>query len=85
MLLEPPASSAGFQSERRAACFSESLSEEDILIATVKVRKDGRASIKALPLTPRDPSALDRCQTPSSVSQLSAYCGTRGTTALMRC
>jgi len=60
MLLEPPPPPPVFNPSGALLGFSESLSEEDILIATVKVRKDGRASIKALAETPRDPSALDR-------------------------
>jgi len=60
LLLEPPPPPPVFNPSGALLGFSESLSEEDILIATVKVRKDGRASLKALAETPRDPSALDR-------------------------
>ena len=60
LLLEPPPPPPVFNPSGALLGFSESLSEDDILIATVKVRKDGRASLKALAETPRDPSALDR-------------------------
>lgn len=60
LLLEPPPPPPIFNPSGALLGFSESLAEEDMLIATVKVRKDGRASVKALTEGSRDPSALDR-------------------------
>jgi hypothetical protein len=40
--------------------FTESLSEEDIVIATVKVQQDGRASVKETLGSPNDPKVVDR-------------------------
>ncbi|MEP7271741.1 MAG: hypothetical protein ABI882_09560, partial [Acidobacteriota bacterium] len=60
MLLEPLPPPPVFNPSGALLGFSESLSEEDVLIATVKVRKDGRASVQAMTETPRDPSALGR-------------------------
>ncbi len=59
-LLEPPPPPPVFNPSGALLGFSESLSEEDILIATVKVRKDGRASVETLTEAPRDPSAIGR-------------------------
>jgi hypothetical protein len=59
-LLEPPPPPPIFNPSGALLGFSESLSEEDILIATVKVRKDGRASVQTLTEAPRDPSAIGR-------------------------
>ena len=60
LLLEPSPPPPVFNPSGALLGFSESLSGEEILIATVKVRKDGRASVQALTEPPRDPSALDR-------------------------
>ena len=40
--------------------FTESLSEEGLVIATVKVEKDGRASVKEAVGPPNDPKVVDR-------------------------
>ena len=60
LLLEPSPPPPVFNPSGALLGFSESLAEEEILIATVKVRKDGRASVQALTEPPRDPSALGR-------------------------
>jgi hypothetical protein len=60
LLLGPPPPPPVFNPSGALLGLSESLSEEDILIATVKVRKDGRASVEALTETPGDPSARGR-------------------------
>lgn len=60
LLLEPSPPPPVFNPSGALLGFSESLSENDILIATVKVRRDGRASVEAATETPRDPSVLGR-------------------------
>ena len=60
LLLEPAPPPPVFNPSGALLGFSESLSGEEVLMATVKVRKDGRASVEALTEPPRDPSAVNR-------------------------
>jgi anti-sigma factor RsiW len=60
LLLEPSPPPPVFNPSGALLGFSESLSGEDVLVATVKVRRDGRASVQALTESPRDPSAVNR-------------------------
>jgi hypothetical protein len=60
LLLEPSPPPPVFNPSGALLGFSESLSGEEMLVATVKVRRDGRASVQALTEPPRDPSALNR-------------------------
>jgi hypothetical protein len=59
LLLEPPPPPPPFSPSGALLGFSESLSDQDILIATVKVRKDGRASVTEV-VTSRDAQVVDR-------------------------
>jgi anti-sigma factor RsiW len=59
LLLETPAPPI-FNPSGAVLGFTESLSEEGIVIATVKVQNDGRASVKEAVGPPNDPKAVDR-------------------------
>jgi hypothetical protein len=59
-LLEPPPPPPIFNPSGALLGFSESLSEEEILFATVTISKDGRASVQTMTEAPRDPSAIGR-------------------------
>ena len=59
LLLETPAPPI-FNPSGAVLGFTESLSEEGIVIATVKVEKDGRASVTEAVGPPSDPQAVDR-------------------------
>jgi hypothetical protein len=60
LLLEPSPPPPVFNPSGALLGLSESLSGEEILMATVRVRRDGRASVEALTEPPRDPSAVNR-------------------------
>lgn len=59
-LLEPPPPPPIFNPSGAVLGFTESLSAEDIVIATVKVQRDGRASVKEFSEPLNDPTAVDR-------------------------
>jgi hypothetical protein len=60
LLLDPSPPPPVFNPSGALLGFSETLSGEEVLVATVKVRKDGRASVETLTEPPRDPSAFSR-------------------------
>lgn len=58
-LLQPPPPPV-FSPSGELLNVSASLSEDDVIMATVKVRKDGRASINQIVVSPRDPSVMTK-------------------------
>ena len=58
-LLQPPPPPP-FSPSGELLNVSASLSEDDMIIATVKVHKDGRASVNAIVAQPHDPSVIDK-------------------------
>ncbi|MBX3279458.1 MAG: hypothetical protein KF868_15755 [Acidobacteria bacterium] len=60
LLLEPPPPPPIFNPSGAVLGFTESLPAEDVVFATVEVRRDGRASVKEVSEPPSDPATVDR-------------------------
>lgn len=60
LLLDLPPPPPIFNPSGAVLGFTESLPEEEIFIATVKVQKDGRASVQSVVEPASDPTAVDR-------------------------